>query len=165
MAQLPPPADPAATYVAVLETTAGEIRCELFADKSPQTVGNFVGLANAGYYDGLVFHRIIDNFMIQGGCPEGSGRGGPGYNFKDEFNDHKIVRGTLAMANAGPNTNGSQFFIVTAAATPHLDGAHTAFGQLTGGEEVLAALGTTKTDRNDRPVVEQKLVSVRIDQS
>ena len=165
MAQLPPPADPTAKYVAVFTTTAGEIRCELFADAAPQTVGNFVGLANAGYYDGTIFHRVIPDFMVQGGCPQGTGTGGPGYNFKDEINDHKIVKGTLAMANAGPGTNGSQFFLVTAAATPWLDGAHTAFGRIIDGDDVLTALGTTPTGRNDRPVTEQRLERVRIEQS
>ena len=165
MAQLPPPADPSAKYVAVFTTTAGEMRCELFADAAPQTVGNFVGLAHAGYYDGTVFHRVIPDFMVQGGCPQGTGTGGPGYNFNDEINDHKIVKGTLAMANAGPGTNGSQFFLVTAQATPWLDGAHTAFGRIIAGEDVLEALGTTPTGRNDRPVTEQRLESVRIEQS
>ena len=165
MAQLPPPADPSAKYVAVFTTTAGELRCELFADAAPQTVGNFVGLAHAGYYDGTVFHRVIPDFMVQGGCPQGTGTGGPGYNFNDEINDHKIVKGTLAMANAGPGTNGSQFFLVTAQATPWLDGAHTAFGRIIAGEDVLEALGTTPTGRNDRPVTEQRLESVRIEQS
>ncbi len=165
MAQLPPPANPTAKYVAVFTTTAGEIRCELFADAAPQTVGNFVGLANAGYYDGTIFHRVIPDFMVQGGCPQGTGTGGPGYNFKDEINDHKIVMGTLAMANAGPGTNGSQFFLVTATATPWLDGAHTAFGRIIDGDDVLATLGTTPTGRNDRPITEQRLESVRIEQS
>ncbi len=114
MPELPPPADPSKSYTAIFDTTAGEIRCELFAADSPQTVGNFVGLAQQGYYDGLIFHRIIPDFMIQGGCPNGVGTGGPGYNFKDEINEHPLVKGSLAMANAGPNTNGSQFFIVTA---------------------------------------------------
>ena len=118
MPELPPPADPSKNYVAVFDTSAGEIRCELFAADSPQTVGNFVGLAQQGYYDGLIFHRVIEDFMIQGGCPQGVGTGGPGYNFKDEINDHKLVKGSLAMANAGPNTNGSQFFIV-ARRQPH----------------------------------------------
>ncbi len=163
MPDLPPPADAAKSYTAVFDTTAGEIRCELFAADAPQTVGNFVGLAEQGYYDGLVFHRVIRDFMIQGGCPTGTGTGGPGYNFKDEINGHALVRGSLAMANAGPGTNGSQFFIVTAEATPWLDGNHTNFGRVIGGEDVVAAIGTTATGGNDRPVQEQRINSVRID--
>jgi cyclophilin family peptidyl-prolyl cis-trans isomerase len=162
--ELPPPADPDAGYTAVFDTTAGEIRCELFAADAPQTVGNFVGLARQGFYDGTVFHRIIKNFMVQGGCPQGTGRGGPGYDFADEINQRKIVRGTLAMANAGPNTNGSQFFLVTADATPWLDGHHTAFGRVVGGEDVLQALGTVPTDRSDRPREEQRLNALRIEE-
>jgi peptidyl-prolyl cis-trans isomerase B (cyclophilin B) len=165
LAQLPPPADPAVSYTAVLDTTAGEIRCELFAADAPQTVGNFVGLARQGFYDGTVFHRIIRDFMVQGGCPEGSGRGGPGYDFPDEINQHRLVRGSLAMANAGPNTNGSQFFLVTADATPWLDGHHTAFGRLVSGEGVLKALGNVPTDRSDRPREEQRLNAVTIEEA
>ena len=163
MPELPPPADPAARYTAILETSAGEIRCELFAADAPQTVGNFVGLARQGFYDGTVFHRVIADFMIQGGCPRGTGTGGPGYQFADEINDQKLVRGSLAMANAGPNTNGSQFFIVTAAATPWLDGHHTNFGQVVGGQDVVEAIGSTPTDRADRPTQEQRLLRVRIE--
>ena len=161
----PPAADPTASYVAVFETSAGEIRCELFAKDSPETVGNFVGLARAGFYDGTIFHRVIADFMVQGGCPEGAGTGGPGYKFADEFNDHKIVRGTLAMANAGPNTNGSQFFIVTAAACPWLDGAHTAFGRVVAGDDVLTTIGTCATARGDRPNPEQRLIQVKIEEN
>jgi cyclophilin family peptidyl-prolyl cis-trans isomerase len=164
MPELPPPADTSATYTAVLETSAGEIRCELFAADSPQTVGNFVGLARQGFYDGTIFHRVIPDFMIQGGCPRGTGTGGPGYQFADEINERKLVRGSLAMANAGPNTNGSQFFIVTAEATPWLDGNHTNFGHVVSGQEVVTAIGTTATDRGDRPVEEQRLISVRIEE-
>jgi cyclophilin family peptidyl-prolyl cis-trans isomerase len=164
MPELPPPADTSVTYTAVLETSAGEIRCELFAADSPQTVGNFVGLARQGFYDGTIFHRVIANFMIQGGCPRGTGTGGPGYQFADEINERKLVRGSLAMANAGPNTNGSQFFIVTAEATPWLDGNHTNFGHVVSGQEVVNAIGTTATDRGDRPVEEQRLISVRIEE-
>ena len=163
MPELPPPADPSKSYTAVFDTSAGEIRCELFAADSPQTVGNFVGLAEAGYYDGLIFHRVIEDFMIQGGCPNGVGTGGPGYSFQDEINDHKLVRGSLAMANAGPNTNGSQFFIVTADSTPWLDGHHTNFGKVVGGQEVVEAIGTTSTGANDRPVEEQRINAVRIE--
>jgi cyclophilin family peptidyl-prolyl cis-trans isomerase len=165
MPELPPPADTSATYTAVFTTSAGEIRCELFAADSPQTVGNFVGLARQGFYDGTIFHRVIPNFMIQGGCPRGTGTGGPGYQFADEINDRKLVRGSLAMANAGPNTNGSQFFIVTAEATPWLDGNHTNFGRVVSGQEVVDAIGATATDRSDRPVEEQKLISVTIEES
>jgi cyclophilin family peptidyl-prolyl cis-trans isomerase len=163
MPELPPPADPSKKYTAVLDTSAGEIRCELFAADSPQTVGNFVGLAEQGYFDGLIFHRVIPDFMIQGGCPRGIGTGGPGYNFKDEINEHKLVKGSLAMANAGPNTNGSQFFIVTADATPWLDGNHTNFGQVIGGHDVVDAIGTCSTGANDKPVEEQRINSVTIE--
>ena len=145
MPDLPPPADPGTTYTAVIETSAGEITLELWPDKAPQTVGNFVGLARQGFYDGTIFHRVIHDFMIQGGCPQGTGTGGPGYTFADEINDQKLVAGVLAMANAGPNTNGSQFFIITASATPWLDGAHTGFGRVIGGQDVVDALGTTPT--------------------
>jgi cyclophilin family peptidyl-prolyl cis-trans isomerase len=164
MPELPPPADPAGRYTAILETSAGEIRCELFAADAPQTVGNFVGLARQGFYDGTVFHRVIGDFMIQGGCPRGTGTGGPGYQFADEINDRKLVRGSLAMANAGPNTNGSQFFIVTGAATPWLDGHHTNFGRVIGGQDVVDAIGSTPTDRADRPRQEQRLLRVRIEE-
>ena len=119
---------------AVMSTSEGDITFELFPDAAPKTVENFTKLANDGFYDGLTFHRIIKDFMIQGGCPEGSGRGGPGYTFEDEFNDHKVVRGALAMANAGPGTNGSQFFI-THVATPWLDGKHTVFGEVLGADD------------------------------
>jgi cyclophilin family peptidyl-prolyl cis-trans isomerase len=159
---LPPPADPSAKYVASIETDAGVIEVELWPDLAPQTVGNFVGLAGAGFYDGTIFHRVIPGFMIQGGCPRGDGRGGPGYQFQDEFNERKLERGVLAMANAGPNTNGSQFFIVTAPATPHLDGAHTGFGEVTSGIEVVDAIEATPTSRGDRPVAEQRILGVRI---
>ena len=122
---------------ATMHTTHGPIGLELFDEDAPKTVKNFRDLAEKGFYDGLSFHRVIRDFMIQGGCPQGTGTGGPGYTFEDEINDHKIVRGTLAMANAGPNTNGSQFFIVTAQATPWLDGKHTAFGRVTSGMEAV----------------------------
>lgn len=163
MPELPPAADTSAKHVAVFTTSAGEIRCELFAADAPQTVGNFVGLARQGFYDGTVFHRVIANFMIQGGCPDGRGTGGPGYTFKDEINEHKLVNGSLAMANSGPGTNGSQFFIVTAESTPWLDGNHTNFGRLIGGEDVVNTIGTTATGGGDRPVEEQRLISVTIE--
>ena len=116
--------------IATMKTSEGDIVFELFDDEAPKTVSNFKKLASDGFYDGLIFHRVIDDFMIQGGCPEGTGMGGPGYTFEDEINPHKVVRGALAMANAGPNTNGSQFFIVTTEAAPWLDGKHTVFGEV-----------------------------------
>ena len=122
----------------------------MFDDDAPKTVDNFSTLAEKGFYDGLTFHRIIKDFMIQGGCPEGTGTGGPGYTFEDEFNQHKVIRGALAMANAGPNTNGSQFFIVTIDAAPWLDGKHTVFGRVTSGMEVVDALEGLD-DRRSRP--------------
>jgi cyclophilin family peptidyl-prolyl cis-trans isomerase len=147
---------------ATIETSQGTIELELFADDAPATVANFARLAGEGYYDGLIFHRVIPDFMIQAGCPQGTGRGGPGYTFEDEINEHRIVRGTLAMANAGPNTNGSQFFIVTAEATPWLDGKHTAFGQVTSGMDVVDAIESVETDRSDRPVEDVRMESVKV---
>jgi cyclophilin family peptidyl-prolyl cis-trans isomerase len=137
---------------ATMQTTDGEISFELFDEEAPKTVANFRKLAGDGFYDGLGFHRVIKDFMIQGGCPLGTGTGGPGYTFEDEINEHKVVRGALAMANAGPNTNGSQFFIVTADAAPWLDGKHTVFGQGTGGMDVVERLEAVATDGGDRPV-------------
>ena len=134
-----------------LTTNHGDIVLELFDEDAPKTVDNFRKLSGDGSYDGLTFHRIIRDFMIQGGCPEGTGTGGPGYTFEDEFNQHKVVRGALAMANAGPNTNGSQFFIVTTEAAPWLDGKHTVFGKVTSGMEVVDALEGLPTDGRDRP--------------
>ena len=136
---------------ATIHTSMGDIELELFAEDAPKTVENFTKLAGDGFYDGLVFHRVIPDFMIQGGCPRGDGTGDAGYKFEDEFNDHPIVRGTLAMANAGPNTNGSKFFIVTAPATPWLDGKHTAFGQVTAGQEVVDAISAVDRDGSYRP--------------
>ena len=136
---------------ATLHTNHGPIRVELFDGDAPKTVENFRKLASDGFYDGLVFHRVIRDFMIQGGCPQGTGTGGPGYTFEDEINDHKIVRGALAMANAGPNTNGSQFFIVTTDAAPWLDGKHTVFGRVTGGMEAVDSIEGTETDAADKP--------------
>jgi len=136
---------------ATIHTSMGAIELELFAEDAPKTVENFTKLAGDGFYDGLVFHRVIPDFMIQGGCPRGDGTGDAGYKFEDEFNDHAIVRGTLAMANAGPNTNGSQFFIVTADATPWLDGKHTAFGQVTAGQDVVDAISAVDRDGHDKP--------------
>ena len=136
---------------ATIQTNHGTIELELFDDAAPKTVENFRKLAQDGFYDGLIFHRVIRDFMIQGGCPSGTGTGGPGYTFEDEFNDHKVERGALAMANAGPNTNGSQFFIVTTGSAPWLDGKHTVFGKVTGGMEVVDAIEGTPTGAGDRP--------------
>jgi cyclophilin family peptidyl-prolyl cis-trans isomerase len=137
--------------VAVLHTNRGRIEVELFDDDAPKTVDNFRRLSTDGFYDGVVFHRVIPDFMIQGGDPTGTGTGGPGYEFGDEINEHRIVRGTLAMANAGPNTNGSQFFLVTADATPWLDGKHTVFGRVTDGMDVVDEISNTERDARDRP--------------
>ncbi len=136
---------------ATITTSEGVIAFELFDDDAPKTVENFRKLAADGYYDGLTFHRVIKDFMIQGGCPQGTGTGGPGYTFEDEFNQHKVIRGALAMANAGPDTTGSQFFIVTADACPWLDGKHTVFGQLSDGMDVIDKLEAVPTDGSDRP--------------
>ena len=137
---------------ATLHTNHGPISVELFDEDAPKTVENFRKLADDGYYDGLTFHRVIPDFMIQGGCPEGTGTGGPGYTFEDEFNDNKIVRGALAMANAGPNTNGSQFFIVTTEAAPWLDGKHTVFGRVESGMEAVDSIEKVETGARDMPV-------------
>jgi peptidyl-prolyl cis-trans isomerase B (cyclophilin B) len=145
---------------ATMTTSEGDIVLELFDADAPKTVQNFKDLAAKGFYDGLAFHRIIKDFMIQGGCPQGTGTGGPGYTFEDEFNDHKVVRGALAMANAGPNTNGSQFFIVTTDAAPWLDGKHTVFGQVTEGMDVVDRLEALPTDARDRPQEPAGIVSV-----
>src|SRR3989442_4859440 len=131
---------------ATMQTTEGPITLRLFDEDAPKTVENFSRLASEGFYDGLGFHRVIKDFMIQGGCPEGTGTGGPGYTFEDEINEHKVVRGALAMANSGPNTNGSQFFVVTTDAAPWLDGKHTVFGQVSAGMDVVDAIETTATD-------------------
>jgi cyclophilin family peptidyl-prolyl cis-trans isomerase len=136
---------------ATMHTNHGPIQIELFDEDAPKTVENFRKLAGDGFYDGLSFHRIIPEFMIQGGCPLGTGTGGPGYTFEDEINDHKVERGALAMANAGPNTNGSQFFIVTVSEAPWLDGKHTVFGRVTSGMDVVDAMEAVPTDRRDRP--------------
>jgi peptidyl-prolyl cis-trans isomerase B (cyclophilin B) len=136
---------------ATLHTNHGPIAVELFDEDAPKTVANFVKLAGDGFYDGVIFHRIIPDFMIQGGDPTGTGSGGPGYQFEDEFNSQPVVRGALAMANAGPNTNGSQFFIVTADACPWLDGKHTVFGRVTDGMDVVTEIEAVETDARDRP--------------
>jgi cyclophilin family peptidyl-prolyl cis-trans isomerase len=136
---------------ATLHTSEGPIELELYPDDAPKTVENFVKLSNDGFYEGVTFHRVIPDFMIQGGDPTGTGMGGPGYEFEDEFNEHRVVRGALAMANAGPNTNGSQFFIVTAEETPWLDGKHTVFGRVTSGMDVVDRISGADRDANDRP--------------
>ena len=147
---------------ATMNTSEGTIAFELFDDDAPKTVEKFRTLAEKGFYDGLTFHRVISGFMLQGGCPEGTGTGGPGYTFEDEFNDHRIVRGTLAMANAGPNTNGSQFFIVTAEECPWLDGKHTVFGQVTEGMDIVEAIEAVETDSRDRPSTPVGIDSVTV---
>jgi cyclophilin family peptidyl-prolyl cis-trans isomerase len=134
-----------------LHTNHGAIALELFDDDAPRTVESFLRLAREGFYDGVTFHRVIPDFMIQGGDPEGTGRGGPGYTFEDEINPHKVERGALCMANAGPDTNGSQFFIVTIAAAPWLDGRHTVFGRVSGGMEAVDSIEATPTGSGDRP--------------
>ena len=134
-----------------MHTNHGAIELELFDEDAPKTVENFRKLAADGFYDGVIFHRVIKDFMIQGGDPTGTGTGGPGYTFEDEFNDHKVERGALAMANAGPNTNGSQFFIVTTDAAPWLDGKHTVFGRVTGGMDAVDSIEGTDTDAADKP--------------
>src|ERR671928_39954 len=136
---------------ATMRTNQGDIVLELFDEDAPKTVDNFVKLAGEGFYDGVIFHRVIRDFMIQGGDPTGTGTGGPGYTFEDEINDHKVVRGAIAMANAGPNTNGSQFFIVTTDAAPWLDGKHTVFGEVKEGMDVVDQLEALPTDGRDRP--------------
>jgi peptidyl-prolyl cis-trans isomerase B (cyclophilin B) len=147
---------------ATIHTNAGPVEVELFDGDAPKTVENFRKLAGDGFYDGLVFHRVIKDFMVQGGCPEGTGRGGPGYTFEDEINPHKIERGALAMANAGPDTNGSQFFIVTTEAAPWLDGKHTVFGRVSAGMEAVDAIESAPTDDADRPVEPQTIERIEL---
>jgi peptidyl-prolyl cis-trans isomerase B (cyclophilin B) len=147
---------------ATLQTNTGPIVVEFFDDDAPKTVENFRKLAGEGFYDGLIFHRVIPDFMVQGGCPEGTGTGGPGYTFEDEFNDHKVIRGALAMANAGPNTNGSQFFIVTTGAAPWLDGKHTVFGEVVDGMDVVDAIEASETDARDKPVEAKTIEGVQL---
>ena len=152
-----------ANPTAVLDTSMGLIKLELFASEAPITVENFAKLCRAGFYDGLIFHRVIVGFMIQGGCPRGDGTGGPGYEIKDEFVPslkHSAI-GTVSMANAGPNTGGSQFFI-TLAPTPWLDGKHTIFGRVIEGIDNVHAIGRVQTDNNDRPLEVVKIKSVKI---
>lgn len=147
---------------ATMHTSRGPIELELFDEQAPVTVQNFTKLAADGFYDGLIFHRVIADFMIQGGCPEGTGTGGPGYQFEDEFNEHKVVRGALAMANAGPNTNGSQFFIVTVGEAPWLDGKHTVFGRVVGGMETVDAIEAVEKGPGDRPVEDQVIERIEL---
>jgi peptidyl-prolyl cis-trans isomerase B (cyclophilin B) len=147
---------------ATMNTNHGAIELELFDDDAPKTVENFVKLAHDGFYDGVIFHRVIRDFMIQGGDPTGTGSGGPGYQFEDEFNEHRVERGALAMANAGPNTNGSQFFIVTAEACPWLDGKHTVFGHVTGGMDVVDEISDVATGAQDKPEEEVRIESLVI---
>jgi cyclophilin family peptidyl-prolyl cis-trans isomerase len=150
---------------ATVHTSEGAIELELYPNEAPKTVENFVKLARDGFYDGVIFHRVIPDFMIQGGDPTGTGTGGPGYEFEDEFNEHRVVRGALAMANAGPNTNGSQFFIVTAEATPWLDGKHTVFGRVTSGMDVVDRISEADRDDNDRPVSPVTIERVELETS
>lgn len=147
---------------ATMHTNAGPITIEFFDDDAPNTVANFRKLAGDGFYDGLTFHRVISDFMIQGGCPEGTGTGGPGYTFEDEFNQNKVVRGALAMANAGPDTNGSQFFIVTTGAAEWLDGKHTVFGRVSDGMDAVDAIEATPTGAGDRPLEPQVIERIEL---
>ena len=154
---------------AIIKTTKGDITVE-FHKESPKTVENFITLAKEGFYDNTKFHRVIDGFMIQGGDPLSKdddkkmmwGTGGPDYKFADEFNEHKLVAGSFAMANSGPNTNGSQFFIVTAPETPWLDGRHTNFGQVTAGMDIVDIIGTTETGSRDVPVEAIEILSIEL---
>jgi cyclophilin family peptidyl-prolyl cis-trans isomerase len=147
---------------ATIKTNRGPIQLELFPVDAPKTVDNFVKLANDGFYDKVIFHRVIPDFMIQGGDPTGTGSGGPGYSFEDEFNDHKVERGAVAMANAGPNTNGSQFFIVTTEAAPWLDGKHTVFGRVTEGMDVVDTISEVARDSRDKPQDDVVIESVSV---
>ena len=147
---------------AIIHTSMGDIKVKLYKDDAPKTVANFVKLSTEGFYDNLTFHRVIKAFMIQTGCPKGDGTGGPGYTFEDEFNDHKIVPGTLAMANSGPDTNGSQFFIVTERPQPHLDGKHTAFGEVTDGMDVVRKIAAVPTGAMDKPLKPVTMESIEV---
>ena len=153
-----------ANRTVVFDTSAGTIKIEMFEDRAPQTTRNFIDLVEKGYYDDLVFHRVIEGFMIQGGCPQGSGMGGPGYTIPDEFHPELThdAPGILSMANAGPNTGGSQFFI-TLAGTPWLDGKHAVFGKVIEGMDVVSAIGSTATGARDRPVMDQRIKSATVE--
>src|SRR3954468_16626472 len=152
----------AMSSTAVMHTNHGDITLELFDEEAPKTVENFKKLVGDSFYNGVIFHRVIKDFMIQGGDPTGTRRGGPGYTFEDEFNEHKIVRGALAMANAGPNTNGSQFFIVTTDAAPWLDGKHTVFGEVTDGMDAVDSIEGTETGPGDKPSEQQVIELVEL---
>lgn len=149
-------------YFATVKTNIGTVKIKFFTKDAPKTVNNFVALARKGFYDGLIFHRVIKGFMIQGGDPEGTGTGGPGYQFEDEINSNKHFRGSLSMANAGPNTNGSQFFIVTAQSTPHLDELHTVFGEVVEGMETVDKIEAVQTNAANKPVETMKMIKVTI---
>jgi len=149
-------------YTAEVDTSKGKIKIRLFAKEAPKTVTNFVYLSKLNFYDGLIFHRVIPDFMIQGGDPLGTGTGGPSYKFEDEQSGKPLVQGSLAMANAGPNTNGSQFFIVTAKETPWLNGKHTNFGEVVEGMDVVMQISQVARDRQDRPVEKVVINSVTI---
>jgi len=157
--------DVAKKYIAKFETSNGNFEVELYADKAPKTVNNFVVLSRDGFYNGLTFHRIIQDFMIQGGDPSGDGTGGPGYKFEDEINDVKLVRGVLAMANSGEDTNGSQFFIVTKDATDWLDGKHTAFGKVTNGLDVVMEIEKAEVGENDKPTSPVTINKITIEEN
>lgn len=158
--------DPAGTYIATMKTSLGTLTIALYPDKAPKTVNNFVTLARYHYYDGLVFHRIINGFMCQGGCPEGSGRGGPGYRFEDELpNPGEYEIGSLAMANAGPNTNGSQFFIVSGPNGVGLPPQYSLFGKVVGGQEIVSQMQAVRTAAGDRPSEDVVIESVTIAES
>jgi cyclophilin family peptidyl-prolyl cis-trans isomerase len=149
---------------AKINTSRGTIEVELFDEDAPRTVANFRELAADHFYDGVIFHRVIRDFMVQGGDPDGTGTGGPGYTFEDEINQHKIVRGVLAMANAGPDTNGSQFFILTADEAPWLDGKHTVFGRVRAGMDAVDAIESVPTGASDRPLDPPAIQSIELDQ-
>src|SRR3954453_1249081 len=153
----------AMSTTAVLHTNHGDITVELFDEDAPKTVENFTKLASDNFYEGVIFHRVIKDFMVQGGDPTGTGSGGPGYTFEDEPNQHRVVRGALAMANAGPDTNGSQFFIVTTQEAPWLDGKHTVFGQVEEGMEVVDKVPSPPTALGDPPVEAELIERVELD--
>jgi len=164
-----PPAmtiDESKSYSATLKTNHGDINIDLFASKAPVTVNNFVFLARDGFYNGVIFHRVIPSFMIQGGDPTGTGRGGPGYQFQDEFDPSLVFdrEGILAMANAGPGTNGSQFFI-TCAPTPHLNNAHTIFGEVTSGQDVVQTIVAVPQNSSNRPNDDVTIETIDIQES
>jgi cyclophilin family peptidyl-prolyl cis-trans isomerase len=167
---VPTTANAEVTNTVTLKTSMGDITVDLFGKDAPKTVTNFVKLAGEGFYTGTRFHRVIKDFMIQGGDPLSKddtksnlwGTGGPGYKFEDEFNTNKLVKGVIAMANAGPNTNGSQFFIVTADSTPWLDGKHTVFGKVTKGIDVVLAINSVQTAPGDRPVTPVTITGVEV---